>query len=216
MLSRVQPFETPWTAGHQASLSFTISWSLLKLMSIESVMPANHLILCHPLLLPSAFIGVRIFSYELALHFRSPEYWSFNISSSNEYSGLISFSIDWFDLLAVQGTLKSLPPHPSSKASILRLSAFFMVQLSHMYMTTGKSIALTRWTFVSKVMFLLFNMLSRFVIAFFPRTNHLLTSGRCRQHEAEGECKNGLCWPPSPWIVLHLVPRCVLNLKPTL
>ena len=184
-------------------------------MPIKSVMPSNHPILCQPLLLqPSVFPSIRIFSNESGG--QSIGVSSFSISPSNEYSGLISFSIDWFDLLAVQGTLKSLPPHPSSKASILRLSAFFMVQLSHMYMTTGKSIALTRWTFVSKVMFLLFNMLSRFVIAFFPRTNHLLTSGRCRQHEAEGECKNGLCWPPSPWIVLHLVPRCVLNLKPTL
>ena len=149
-LSRVQLFETPWTAGRQASLSFTTSWSLLKLKSIESVMPSNHLILCRPLLLPSVFISIRVFSYELALHFRWPKYWSFNISSSNEYSGLISFSIDWFDLLAVQGTLKGLPPHPSSKASILWLSAFCMVQLSHIYMTTGKSIALTRWTFVGK------------------------------------------------------------------
>ena len=126
-LSRVQLFETPWTATRQASLSFTTSWSLLKLKSIESVMPSSYLILCRPLLLPSVFISIRVFSYELALHFRWPKYWSFSISSSNEYSVLISLRIDWFDLLAVQGILKSLLPHPSSKALILRLLAFFMV-----------------------------------------------------------------------------------------
>ena len=152
---------TPWTAARQASLSFTISRSLLKLMPIESVMPTNHLILCHLLLLlPSVFPSIRVFSNESALHIRWPKYWSFSfsISPSNEYSGLISFKIDWFDLLAVQGTLKSLLQHHSSKASILWHSAFFMVQLSHPYMTTGKTIALTRQTFVSRVMSLLFNI----------------------------------------------------------
>ena len=137
---------------------------LLKLMSTESVMPSNHLILCRPLLLlPSIFPRIRVFSNESVLRIRWPKYWSFsfNISPSNEYSGLISFRIDWFDFLAVQGSLKNLLQHHSSKASILQCSAFFMVQLSHPYMTTGKTIALTRWTFVSKVMSLLFNMLSR-------------------------------------------------------
>ena len=135
---------------------------LLKLMSIESVMPSNHLTFCHPLLPPSIFPSIRVFSNESALCIRGPKYWSFsfNISPSNEYSGLISFRMDWLDLLAVQGTLRSLLPHHSSKASILQRSAFFMVQLSHPYMTTGKTIALTRWTFVGKVMSLLFNMLS--------------------------------------------------------
>ena len=142
-------------------------------MSIESVMPSNYLILCCPLLLsPSIFPSIRVFSNESVLRIRWPKYWSFSfsISPSNEYSGLISFRIDWFDLLAVQGTLKSLLQRHSSKASILRLSAFFMVQLSHSYMTTGKTIALTRQTFVGKVMSLLFNMLSRFVIAFLPKS----------------------------------------------
>ena len=145
-------------------------------MSIESVMPSSHLTLCCPLLLlPSIFPSIRIFSNESVLHIRWPKYWSFSfsISPSNEYSGLISLRIDWFDLLAVQGTLKSLLQHHSSKASILRHSAFFMVQLSHPYMTTGKTIALTRWTFVGKIMSLLFNMLSRLVIAFLPRSKHL-------------------------------------------
>ena len=140
-LSHVQLFATPWTAAHQASLSFTISRSLLKLMSIESVMPSNHLVLCHPLL-PSIFPSIRVFSSESALCIRWPKYWSFSISSSNEYSALISFRIDCLDLLAVQGTLKSLLQHHSSKSSILQHSAFFMVQLSHPYMTTGKTIAL--------------------------------------------------------------------------
>ena len=142
-------------------------------------MPSNHLILCHPLLLPpSIFPSIRIFSNESALHIRWPKYWSlnFSISPSNEYSRLISFRMDWFDLLAVQGTLKSLLQHHSSKASILRHSAFFMVQLSYPYMTTGKTIALTRQTFVGKVMSLLFNMLSRLVITFLPRSKHLLIS----------------------------------------
>ena len=144
-------------------LPITNSWSLLKLMSIESVMPFNHLFLCCPLLLPpSIFPSIRVFSNESVLHIRWPKYWSFsfNISPSNEHSGLISFRMNWLDLLAVQGTLKSLLQHHSSKASILRHSAFFTVQLSHPYMTTGKTIALTRWTFVGKVMSLLFNKLS--------------------------------------------------------
>ena len=168
---------TPWTAACQASLSITNSRSLFKRMSIGSVMPFNHLILCHPLLLaPSIFPSIRVFSSESVLHIRWPKYWSFsfNISPSNEYSGLISFRMDWFDLLAVQGTLKSLLQHHSSKASILQRSAFFIVQLSHPYLTTGKTVALTRWTFVGKVMSLLFNMLSRLDIAFLPRSKHLL------------------------------------------
>ena len=215
--SVVSDFVTPWTAAYQASLSITNSWSLLKLMSVELVMPSNHLILCHPLLLlPSIFPRIGFFSKESVIPIRWPKYWtfSFSISPSNEYSGLISLRIDWFDFLAVQGTLKSLLQHHSSKASILYRSAFFMVQLSHAYMTTGKTIdltkwltytwsilqkfkfnytskvhsskasilqhsaffivqlshpymtigktiALTRWTFVDKVMFLLFNMLSK-------------------------------------------------------
>ena len=140
------------TATHWASLSFTISWSLLRLISIESMMPSNHLILCHPLLfLPSVFPSIRVFSIESALHIRWPNYWcfGFNISPSNEYSGLISFRINWFDLLVVQAILKSLLHHNSSKLSIHQCSAFFMIQLSHLYMTTGKTIALTRRTFVS-------------------------------------------------------------------
>ena len=148
-------------------------------MSIESVMPSNHLILCRPfLLLPSIFPSIRVFSNESALHIRRPKYWSFsfNISSYNEYSGLISFTMDCFDLLAVQGTLKSLLQYHSSKASILQCSAFFIVQLSHPYMATGKTIAFTRRTFVGKVMSLLFNMLSRLVITFLPRSKHLLIS----------------------------------------
>ena len=170
---------TPWAAALQASLSIANSRSLLKLMSIELVIPPNHLILCHPFLVtPSIFPRIRVFFNESVLCIRWPKYWSFSfsISPSNEYSGLISFRIDWFDLLAVQGTLKSLLPHHSSKASILQSSAFFMVQLSHPYMTTGKTIALTRWTFVGKVMSLLFNMLSRLVITFLPRSKHLLIS----------------------------------------
>ena len=169
----------PWTAARQASLSFTISQGLLKLMSIELVMPSNHLILCHLLLcLPSIFPSIRVFSNESGLHIRWPEYRSFgfSISPSNEYSGLISFRMDWLDLLAAQGTLKSLIQHYNSKVSILQHSAFFMVQLSHPYMTTGKTIALTVWTFVSKVMSLLFNTLNRFIVAFPPRSKCLLTS----------------------------------------
>ena len=146
-------------------------------MSIELVMPSNHLILsCPLLLLHSIFLSIRVFSNESVLHILWPKCWSFSISTSNEYSGLIFFRIDWFDLLAVQGTLKSLLQHHSSKASILWHSAFFMVQLSHQYMTTGKALALTRWTFIDKVMSLLFNMLSRLVIAFLPRSKCLLIS----------------------------------------
>ena len=172
-------FATPWTAACQASLSITDSWSLFKLMSIESVMPSNYLILCCPLLLlPSIFPSIRIFSNESVLPIRWPKYWSFSfsINPSNECSGLTSFSIDWFDLLAVQGTLKNLLQHHSSKTSILRCSAFFTVQLSHPYMTTEKTIALARWTFVDKVMSLLFNMLSRLDIGFLSRSKCLLIS----------------------------------------
>ena len=160
-------------------LSITNSWSLLKLIFIESVMPANNLILCPPLLfLPSIFARIRVFSNESALRIRWPKYWSFsfNISPSNEHPGLISFRSDWLDLLVVRGTLKSLLQHHSSKISILLHSAFFIVQLSHPYMTPGKTIALTRQTFVDKVMSLLFNMLSRLVITFLPRSKHLFIS----------------------------------------
>ena len=177
--SVVSDSATPWTAARQASLSFTISLSLLKLMSSESVMPSSHLILCRPLLLlPSIISSIRVFSNESVLHIRWPKYWSFSfsISPSSEYSGLISFRMDWLDLLAVQGTLKSLLQHHSSKASILWHSAFSMVQLSHPYVTNGKTIALTRWTFVAKVMSLLFDMLPRFITAFLPRSKHLLIS----------------------------------------
>ena len=168
LISHVQLFATPRTAARQASLSFTVSRSLLELMSIESVMPSNHLILCLPLLLlPPIFLSNRVFSNESLLHIRWPKYWSFSfsfsISPSNEYSGLISFRMDRLDLLAVQGTLKSLLQHHRSKTSVLRHSAFFIVQLSHPYMTTEETIALTRWTFVGKVMSLFFNMLSRLV-----------------------------------------------------
>ena len=162
-------FATPWTAACQASLFFTVSLSLLKLMSIESVMSSNHLIHCHPLLLlPSISSSIKVFSNELTLRIGWPDYWSFsfNISPFSEYSGLISFRTDWFDFLAIQGTLKSLLQHHSWKASILQHPAFFMVQLSHPYMTTRKTIALTIWTFVGKVMSLLLNTLSRFVIGF--------------------------------------------------
>ena len=159
---------TPRTTAHQTSLSFTISWSLLKLMSIELMMPSNCLILFHLLfLLPSIFLSIRVCFNESVLHIRWPKYWSFSFSiiPSKEIPGLISFRMDWLDLLAVQGTLKSLLQHHSSKASILRHSVFFMVQLSHPYMTTGKTIALTRQTCVGKIMSLLFNMLSRLVMA---------------------------------------------------
>ena len=154
MISHVRLFATPWTAAHQASLSIINSQSLLKIMSIKLVMPSNHLIFCSALLLlPSIFPSIRVFSSESVLRIRWPNYWSFScsISPSNEYSGLISFRMDWLDLLAVQGTLKTLFQHHSSKASILWCSAFFTGQLSHPYMITGKTIALTRWTFVGKV-----------------------------------------------------------------
>ena len=178
-LSRVRLFVTPWTAAHRASLSIINSQSLLKLMFIKSVMPSNHLILCHPLLLPSSiFPSIKGFSNDLAVRIKWPKYWSFSfsISPSNEYSGLISFRIDWLDLLAVQGTLKSLLQHHSSKASILQCSAFLIVQLSNTYMTIGKTIASTRRTFVGKVTSLLFHMLSRLVIALLPRSKRLLIS----------------------------------------
>ena len=178
-LSHVQLFATPWTAAGQASLSITNSRSLLKLMSIESVMSFNHLILCRSLLLPpSTFPSIRVFSNESVLCISWLKYcsFSFSMSPSNEYSVLISFRMDWLDLFAVQGTLKSLLQHHSSKASILQHSAFLTVQLSHPYMTTEKTIALTRWTFVGKVMSLLFNMLSRLVITFLPRSKHSLIS----------------------------------------
>ena len=175
-LSRVRLFETAWTTARQASLSNTNSQSPPKLMPIESVMPSSHVILCRPLLLlPPIPPSIRVFSNESALRIRWPKYrsFSFNISPSDEHSGLI-FRMDWLDLLAVQGTLKSLLQHHSSKASILRHLAFFTVQLSHPYMTTGKTIALTRWTHVGKVMSLLFNTLSRLVITFLPRSKRPL------------------------------------------
>ena len=178
-LSHVRLFVTAWIAARQASLSITNSRSSLRLMSIESVMPSSHLILCRPfLLLPPIPPSIRVFSKESTLHMRWPKYWSFSfgISPSNEYSGLISFSTDCLDLLAVQGTLKSLLQHHSSKASTLRHSAFFTVQPSHPYMTTGKTIALTRQTFVDKVVSLLLNMPSRLVITFLPRSKCLLIS----------------------------------------
>ena len=168
---------TPWTVACQESLSITNSQSLLKLMFIKSVIPFNHFIICHPLL-PSIFLSIRVFSNEWVLPIRWPKYWSFSfsISASNEYSGMIFFRIDWFDLLAVQETLKSLFQHHNSKASIFQHSAFFIVQISHPYTTTGKTIALTRWIFVGKVMSLLFSMFSMLVIAFLPKSKHLLIS----------------------------------------
>ena len=179
LLSHVWLFAAPWTAAHKASLSITTSQSLHKLMSIKSVLPSSYLILCRPLLLlPPIPPSIRVFSNESILLMRWPKYWSFsfNISLSNEHPGLISFRMDWLDLLAAQGTLKSLLQHHSSKASILLCSAFFTVHLSHPYMTTGKTIALTRWTFVGKETSLLFNMLSRLVITFLPRNKYLLIS----------------------------------------
>ena len=179
LLSRVWLFATQWITARQASLSITNSQSLLKLMSIESVMPSSHVILCYPLLLlPPIPPSIRVFSNESTLCMRCPMYWSFSfsISPSNEHPRLISFRMDWLDLLAVQGTLRSLLQHHSSKTSILRYSAFFTVQFSHPYMTTGKTIALTRLIFVGKVMSLLFNMLSRLVITFLPRSKRLLIS----------------------------------------
>ena len=177
-LSCVWLFATLWTAACQASLAISISWSLLRLMSIESVMPSDHLVLFHPHLPPSIFPSIRICSNESALCIRWPKCWSFSfsISPSDEHSGLISFRTDWFDLLVVQGTLRSLPQHQSSKASILRCSSFLMVQLSYPYMTTEKTIALTRQTFFGKVLSLLLNVLSLFIIAFLPWSKHLLIS----------------------------------------
>ena len=178
-LSRVRLFATQWITARQASLSITNSRSLLKLMPIESVMPSSHLILCRPLLLlPPILPSIRVFSNESALCIRWSKYWSFSfsISPSNEHPGLISFRMNWLNFLAVQGTLKSLLQHHSSKASIFRCSVFFTVQLSRPYMTTGKTIALTRWTYVGKVISLLFNMPSRLVIIFLPRSKRLLIS----------------------------------------
>ena len=177
--SVAQSCPTLWKAARQASLSITNSRSLLKLMPIELVMPSSHLIICHPLLLlPPIPPSIRVFSNESTLRVRWPKYWSFSfsISPSNEHPGLNSFRMDWLDLLAVQWTLKSLLQHHSSKASILQCSAFFIVQLSRPYMTTGETITLTRWTFVGKAMSLLFSMLSRMVIAFLPRSKRLLIS----------------------------------------
>ena len=195
-LSRIQLFATPRIAACQASLFITNSWSLLKLMPIESVMPSSHLILCHPLLLlPPIPPSIRIFSNKSTLLIRWPRYWSFifSTSPSKEHPGLISFKMDLLDLLAVQGTLKSLLQHHSSKASIFRHSAFFIVQLSHPYMATGR----TRRTFVGKVTSLLFNMLSRFVITFLPRSKHLLIS-----------------WLQSPSAVILEPPQKILTLFP--
>ena len=178
-LSRVQLFTTPWTAAHQASLFINNSQNPPKPMSTESVMPSKHLIFGRPhLILPSVFPSIRVFSNESALHIRWPKYWSFSfhISASNEHPGLISFRMDWLHLLAVQGTLKSLLQHHGSKASSLLCSTFFIVQLSHPYLTTGKTIASTRWTFVGKIMTLHLNMLSRWVITFLPRSKHRLIS----------------------------------------
>ena len=194
-LSHVRHFVNPWTAACKASLSITNSRSLLKLISIESVMPSNQLILCHPLLLPpSIFPNVRVFSKGSVRLIRWPKGWSctFNISPSNEYSGLISYRMDWLGLLAGQGTLKSLLQHHNSKASVIQCSGFFIVQLSHPYMTTGKTKALTRQIFVGKVTSLLFNMLSMFVIAFLPRSKCLF-----------------ILWLPSPSAVI-LEPKKVV------
>ena len=183
LLSYFWFFVAPWIPARQASLSITNSRSLLKLMSIESVMPSSHPVLCCPLLLPPIPPSIRVVSNESTLRMRWPKYWSFSfsVSPSNEYPGFISFRMDWLDLLAVQGTLNSLLQHHSSKASILQHSAFFTVQLSHPNMTIGKTIALTRRTFVGKVMSLLFNMLSRLVITFLPRSKCLLIHG-CSHH----------------------------------
>ena len=171
----------PWTVVHQASLFLTVSWSLPKFMSIASVMPSSHLILWSLFLLPSIFPSIRIFSNESVICIRWPKYWSFSISPSNENSGLISFKINWFDLLAVQGTLKNLLQHHSSRASILQYSTFFIVQISQLYVSTGETEAWTIWIFVSKVISLLFNTTPRFVIAFLPSSNRLLISG-CSHH----------------------------------
>ena len=197
LLRHVRLFVTPWTAKHQASLSITISQSSPKLMPIELVMLYNHLILCYILLLPpSIFPSISVFSNESALRIKWWKYWSFsfNIIPSNEYSGLISFRIAWLDLLAVHGTLKSLLQHHTSKASILRHSAFFIVQLSIPYMTTRKTMALTRQTFVDKVMSLLFNMMSRLVITFHPRNKCLLISWLHSPSEWFWSPKNNVCY----------------------
>ena len=178
-LSHIRLFATPWITARQASLSITNSWSSLRVASIESVMPSSHLILGHPLLLlPPVPPSIRVFSNESTLRMRWPKYWSFSftIIPSKEIPGLISFRMDWLDLLAVQGALKSHLQHHSAKASIRRCSAFFILQLSHPYMTTGRTIALTRWTFVGKVVCLLFNILSRLFITFLPRSKYLLIS----------------------------------------
>ena len=221
--SRVRLFEVPWIAARQASLSITNSRSSLRLTSIESVTPSSHLIFCRPLLLlPPIPPSIRIFSNESTLRIRWPKYWSFSFSimPSKEHPGLISFRMDWLDLLAVQGTLKSLLQHHTSEASILRCSAFFTVQLSHPYMTTGKTIALTRWIFVDKVMSLLLNMLSRLVIIFLPRSkclNFMAAITICSDFEAQKDkvwhCFHcfpsilGLCkWHyviPFGWIIFH-------------
>ena len=192
----MQHFATPWTVAHQASLSITNSWSLHKLMSIKSVMPSNHLMLCHSLLLqPSIFPSITVFPNESALCIRWPKYWSFsfNMSPSNEHSGLISFRMYWLDLLAVQGTLKSLHQHHRSKASIIYHSAFFIAQLSCLCITTGKTIALTRWTFVGKVTSLLFNMMSMFIIIFLPRSKYLFISWLQSPYAVILELKKIIC-----------------------
>ena len=203
-LSRVRLFVTPWTAARQASLFITNSGSLLKLMSIELVMPSSHLSLCHPLLLqPSIFPCIRVFFKESVLHIRWPKYWSFSfgISPSNEHPGLISFRMDWFDLLAVQGTLKSLLQHHSSQASILQCSAFFIAQISHPYVTTGTTIALTRQTFIGKVMSLLFNMLSRLLIAFLSRSKSFNFMAEVTLCSDFGALENKVCqFPLFPYL----------------
>ena len=199
-LSRVWLFATPWIAARQASLSITNSQSLLKLMSIKSLMPSSHLILCRPLLLPPIPLSIRVFSNESTLYMRWPKYWrfSFSVSPTNEHPGLISFRMDWLDLLAVQGTLKSLLQHHTSKESIFQCSVLFTVQLSHPYMTNGKTIALTRWTLVDKVMSLLFNMLSRLVTTFLPRSKRLLISWL-------QSCLNTSLNRQPSWITAHIL-----------
>ena len=198
LLSPVWLFVTPWTTARQASLSITNYWSLLKLTSIESVIPSSHLIPCHPLLLsPSIFTSIRVFSNVSDLLIRWPKYWSFSFSISPSMNIQVWFPLDWLDLLVLQGPLKSLLQHHSSKASILWRSVFFIVQLSHLYMTTGKNIALTRWTSVGKVMSLLLNILSRLVITFLRRSKRLLIS-----------------WLQSPFAVILEPPKLNLSLFP--
>ena len=205
LFSCVRLFATPWTAACQASLSITNSWGLLKLMSMESVIPSNHLILCHPLLLLPSTLPIRVFSNESVFCIRWPKYWSlsFSISPSSDYSGLISFRIDWFDLLTIQGTLKSLLQHHSSKVSKIWCSAFFMVQPSHPYMTTGKTIALTRWTFVCKVMSPLWNMLSRLVVASKEQVS-LISWVQSPSAVTFGAQENKTCY------CFHCLPICLL------